>query len=111
MDAGLKAIRKLVLQAALPDRVEHDVLKSFDELPTLYRDLNRTYNTCYSDRILGLVGGIFRTLASADAGGPVAEKLATDIGSRLRKLHDKHGISVALKEPTAAKTPAKGKVR
>jgi hypothetical protein len=103
MQAGLKSIRRLVKSTALPTGVEHTVLFGFDQLPQLYNDLNRTYDSRYSDRILGVIGGILKTLSSPDAGGPAAEKLAVTIGNRLRDMHDKHGIAVALKAPVEKK--------
>jgi hypothetical protein len=110
VETELKAIRKLVKKTTLPPAIEHTVLWGFDQLPQLYTDLNRTYDSRYSDHILGVIGGILKTLASADAGGEAAEKLATVMGNRFRDMHDKHGIAVALKPPPAPKSKGKKKV-
>jgi hypothetical protein len=98
--AQLKAIRKLVTNATLPAGMKHTLLWSFDRLPQLYIDLDRTYENRYCDQIVGVIGGMLKTLASPDA-GPTAEGLATVLANRFRNVHDKHGIAVTLKKPSS----------
>jgi hypothetical protein len=102
--ATLKTIRALVTDAGLPAEVEHAVLWRFDQLPTLYISLKTTYESRYSDRILVLVQGMLKTLASEEAGGEDALKLAEKIVVRLQKMHDQHGLAeIGLKPPPAPK--------
>ena len=111
MDDNLRAIRNLVTAASLPPQVEHTMLWRFDQLPKLYGDLKRTYESRYSDRILVLVQGMLKVLASEETAGPDAHKLAEKIVSRLQKMHDAHGLSeVGLKPPVAPKPLKKKKV-
>jgi hypothetical protein len=110
VDAELRAIRELVTSADLPEEVQRTVLGGFDQLPGLYRELSRTYETRYSDRIVGVVGGMTRVLASDGAGSPEARTLAEGIVERLRAMHDRYGVAVVgLKPPPAAKSARKKK--
>ena len=86
MQAGLKSIRRLVKSTALPTGVEHTVLWGFDQLPQLYLDLNRTYDSRYSDRILGVIGGILKTLGTPEAGGAAADVPAATTLARLNTV-------------------------
>jgi hypothetical protein len=102
--ATLKTIRAMLTDAGLPPEVEHAVLWRFDQLPALYMSLKSSYESRYSDRILLLVQGILKTLASEEAGGAEALKLAEKIVARLQKMHDAHGLAeIGLKPPTAPK--------
>jgi hypothetical protein len=104
VEAELRAIRKLVSSADLPEEVQRAVLGGIDQLPALYRELNRTYESRFADRILGVVGGMTRALTGEGADGPASRALAEGIVKRLQKMHDRHGIAVAdLKPPPAAK--------
>lgn len=104
MKATLKTIRALITDAALPPEVEHAVLWRFDQLPTLYISLKSTYESRYSDRILVLVQGMLKTLASEEAAGAEGVKLAEKIVVRLQKMHDAHGLAeIGLKPPPAPK--------
>jgi hypothetical protein len=106
--AELQAIRALVTDASLPANIQKSVLASFDKLPGLYDDLDRTYESRFSDRITGSVEGMLRILAAKDA-GPDALHLSATIVNRMREMHDRFGIAVALKRLPAAKLPRKKK--
>ena len=108
MHAELQAIRDLVQSATLPASVQHAVLRRFDELPKLYEELSRTYESRFADRIIGSIEGMVRILAAKDA-CPDAPELATTMVNRMRAMHDRFGIAVALKPPRAAKLPRKKK--
>ncbi len=107
METDLQAIRDMVSKAELPAKVQQTVLTTFDQLPKVYQDLGRTYESRFSDRIVGLVEGMVRTLANKDA-CPDAPGLAENMVNRLRAMHDRHGIAVALKPPPQ---PARKPVR
>ena len=103
VESDLQAIRDMVSEATVLAKVQQSVLNSFDEMPKLYRELGRTYESRFSDRIVGLVDGMIRSLASKDAGAG-APALSEAIVNQLRAMHDRHGIAVALKvRPPAAK--------
>ncbi len=105
--AELQGIRDLVAGATLPSKVQLAILTIFDTLPKLYDDLNRTYETRFSDRIVGSTQGIVRILAAKDA-CPDAPELAATMVNRMRAMHDRFGISVALKPlPTPKPTRKK----
>jgi hypothetical protein len=106
--AELQGIRTLVADATLPVKVQQSVLSRFDQLPTLYDDLNRTYESRFADRIIGSIEGMVRILAAKDA-CPDSPQLATTMVNRIRAMHDQYGIAVALKPPLAAKAKPKKK--
>ena len=108
MQTDLQAIREMVSGANLTAKVQQTVLLQLDSLPNLYSELNRTYESRFADRIAGSVQGIMRILAAKDAGAE-ALQLADAIVNRMRAMHDRHGIAVALKAPPAVKTTRKKK--
>jgi hypothetical protein len=108
VQTDLQAIREMVNGANLTARVQHAVLSQLDALPKLYSELNRTYESRFADRIAGSVQGMVRILAAKDAGAD-ARQLADAIVNRMRAMHDRHGVAVALKPPPAAKTTRKKK--
>ncbi len=112
MYADLEAIRDLVAESSLPTDVRQTVLARLDELPGLYAELGRTYECRYSDRILDSVARVVRVLEAEDA-GPDAPGLAATLVERMRAMHDRHGISVALKPrpPVSVKAARKKKAR
>jgi hypothetical protein len=104
----LQAIRALVTNAALPANIQESILASFDRLPRLYESLSRTYESRFADHIRGSVEGMVRILAAKD-GGPNAPQLAATIVNRMREMHDRFGVAVALKPPPAPKATPKKK--
>jgi len=104
MQSDLQAIRDLLTEATLPPKVQQTILARFDQLPRLYADLVRTYESRFSDRIVESVERMVQTLRSEDA-GPDASELATTLVNRMRAMHDRYGIAVVLKPPPAAKRP------
>ncbi len=109
MEQELREIRELATGTDLPADVQKAVLWGLDQLPRLYTELNRTYESRHSDRIVGLVQGMVKTLTAAEA-GPDAKALAPALVDRLRAMHDRHGIAVALKALPAPKPSRKKKV-
>ena len=108
VQTDLQAIREMVSGANLTAKVQQTVLLQLDSLPNLYSELNRTYESRFADRIAGSVQGIVRILAAKDAGAE-ALQLAEAIVNRMRAMHNRHGIAVALKAPPAVKTTRKKK--
>jgi hypothetical protein len=106
MQSELQEIRDIVTGTVLPAKVQQTILTRFDELPSLYAELNRTYESRFSDRIAGSVASMVRLLNAKEA-GPDAPQLAATIVSRMRVMHDRHGIAVILKPPPAVKQPRK----
>lgn len=104
MQSDLQAIRDLVAETALPPQVQQTILTRFDQLPRLYADLIRTYESRFSDRIVESVDRMVRTLLAPEA-GPDAPLLAATMVNRMRAMHDAHGIAVVLKPPPAPKPP------
>jgi hypothetical protein len=104
MQTDLQAIRDLVTDAPLPPKVQQTVLARWDQLPNLYADLVRTYESRFADRIVESVERMVRMLSAPEA-GPDAPQLAATIVNRMRAMHDRHGIAVILKPPPAVKPP------
>jgi hypothetical protein len=108
VQTDLQAIRDLITGAALPPTVQQVILTRFDELPKLYADLGRTYETRFSDQVVSSVGRMVQLLTAPDAGDG-APALAVALVERLRAMHDRHGVAVALKSPPAVKAKRKPK--
>jgi hypothetical protein len=108
VQTDLQAIRDLITGAALPPTVQQAILTRFDELPKLYADLGRTYETRFSDQVATSVRRMVQLLTTRDAGDH-APALAVALVERLRAMHDRHGVAVALKPPPAFKAKRKRK--
>jgi hypothetical protein len=102
MKTDLQAIRDLVAGTTLKPDVRQTVLTRFDQLPRLYADLARTYESRFADQIVDMVGRMVRQLSAAEA-GPDAALLAATLVTRLRAMHDQHGVAVTLKPPPVVK--------
>jgi hypothetical protein len=104
----MQAIRAMMTEAPLPQQVQQFLLARFDQLPKLYSELSRTYESRFADRIAGSVEGMVRVLASKEA-GPDAAQFAATLITRMRAMHDRYGVAVTLKPLPAAKPARKGK--
>jgi hypothetical protein len=90
--------------------VQQAVLARFDQLPQLYDELNRTYESRFADRVFASVAAIVRILEAADA-GPDARTLAEAMMHRLREMHDRYGVAVVLRPPPVGRAVAKQKIK
>jgi hypothetical protein len=89
--AELVALRTLLKKARLAEEVRHAALWCFDQLPQLYADFHRTYESRFGDGILWLVRAILKRLAEAvpgDDAGRVSHTLVT----KLAGLHVRLGL-------------------
>ncbi len=101
MQTELQAIRDVVTGASLPAKIQATILTRFDELPMLYAELNRTYETRVSDHIANSVASMIRILSAQEA-GPSAPQLAATMLEHMGAMHSRYGISVVLKPPPVA---------
>jgi hypothetical protein len=108
VQTDLQAIRDMVTGTTLPAKVQETILTRCDQLPKLYAELSRTYETRFSDRIVATVEGMIRIL-NAQESGPDAPQLAATMVERMRAMHTRYGISVVLKPPPVAKPKRKAK--
>jgi hypothetical protein len=100
MDDGLQTLRDVVNGATLSAETRQSVLRSIDQMPSLYRELDRTYDIRYRDGIVRLVEGMLHTLGQQNAESADASKVAADIVSYLGAMHLRLGIpSLGLKPP------------
>ncbi len=107
---GLQTIRDFVQGASLSVETRQSVLRSLDQLPPLYRDLDRTYDIRYRDGIARLIEAILRTLDKQPVDSPDAAKVAEGILSKLGVMHQRLGIpSLGLKPRPATKALTKRK--
>jgi hypothetical protein len=112
MDSGLETIRGVVNEATLSVETRRTVLWGLDQLPPLYRDLDRTYDVRYRDSILRLVQGMLMKLQVQEPGCPDAPEVAEGIVSHLKAMHERLGIpSLGLKPPAPPKPVRKRKVK
>src|SRR4051794_6436389 len=92
MDADFQAMRDLADAAALPEGVRHTLAWCLGQLPPLYRELRRTYDSRHGDEIQRLVRGMLQALAGPGAASPDAPRVAEAITGRLRAMHERLGI-------------------
>jgi len=111
MDEGLQSIRDVVNEASLSVETRQSVLRCIDNLPPLYRDLDRTYDIRYRDGIVRIVEHMLFTLRAKNPESPDAGKVADGILSHLGAMHQQLGIpSLGLKPAPVAKPVRKRKV-
>jgi hypothetical protein len=97
--AELDSLRCLIGAAALAGAERHTALWCLNQLPRLYRELERTCESRYADEVAGLVAGACKALGGAPG-------LAGELANRLRALHARLGLpGISLKVPAAPKRP------
>ncbi|SRR6266542_3339297 len=101
----LAAIQDLVEAAGIPDRPRQTILSSLKQLPLLYQELLRTYESRYVNEIVRLVTVMRQALTNNGA-----RELAEAIATRMTAMHSRRGFpSLGLKP--AAPAPAKKRVK
>jgi hypothetical protein len=93
----LAKLRTQVVRAKLVADTEHSVLWCLDQLPKLYAEFCRTYESRFGDSILRLAQGVLKNLAETSLGtgaARVGDALVVQLGS----LHERLGLApLALK--------------
>jgi hypothetical protein len=100
--AELAALRTQVQSARLADDVKHASLWCLDQLPKLYEDFFRTYESRFADVILGLARAVLKRLAEKGSGkdaGRVAEVLVAQLGG----LHGRLGLAPLVLRPASGR--------
>jgi hypothetical protein len=101
LQTELAAIQNLIEAAGIPDHPRQTILSCLKQLPPLYQELLRTYESRYVDEIVRLVTIIRKALANNGA-----LELGEAIATRMTQMHSRRGFpSLGLKP--AAPTPAK----
>ena len=100
LQTELTAIQHLVEAAGLPERQRQTIFWSLKQLPPLYHELMRTYESRYVDEILRLV-----TLIRAALANNGSLELAEVIATRITDMHSRRGFPrLGLKPVTAPRT-------
>jgi hypothetical protein len=89
--AELVALRTLLQKARLADEVRHAALWCLDQLPKLYADFCRTYESRFGDEILRLVRAILKRVAEGGPGEDAA-RVAHAFVTKLTGLHVRLGL-------------------
>jgi hypothetical protein len=100
----LTKLRGLVKRAKLVADTEHSVLWCLDQLPKLYAEFCRTYESRFVDAILRLAQGVLKKLAEASLG--TAVRVGEALVALLGGLHERLGLA-----PLALKLAAPGSGR
>ena len=101
----LAKLRTLVKRSKLVADTEHTVLWCLDQLPKLYAEFCRTYESRIGDAILRLAQGVLKKLAEAGQ-GTGAGRVGDALVARLGELHERLGLApLALK---LAAAPGRG---
>jgi len=105
LQTELTAIQNLVEAAGIPDRPRQTILSSLKQLPPLYQELMRTYESRYADEILRLVTVVRQALTNSGA-----LELGETIAGRFTAMHSRRGFpSLGLKATAPAKQASKRK--
>ncbi len=87
----LVAMRTLLQKARLAEEARHTALWCLDQLPALYADFRRNYESRFGDGILRLVRAILKRLAEVGTGED-AGLVARALVSKLARLHVRLGL-------------------
>ena len=98
--AELAVLRTQVQSARLADDVKHAALWCVDQLPELYRDFFRTYESRFADAILGLARAVLKRLAGKGSGED-AQKVAEVLVAQLGGLHERLGLAPLVLRPAS----------
>jgi hypothetical protein len=89
--AELVALRTLLLKARLAEEARHTALWCLDQLPALYADFRRTYESRFGDTILRLAQAVLKRLAEVGTGED-ARRVAEVLVTKLAGLHVRLGL-------------------
>jgi hypothetical protein len=104
LQTELATIQDLVEAAGIPDRPRQTIFSSLKQLPSLYQELMRTYESRYVDEILRLVTVIRQALTNNGA-----QELAQTIATRMTGMHSRRGFPSLGLKPAAAVPPKRPK--
>ena len=107
LQTELGAIQTLVEAAGIPDRPRQTILSSLKQLPPLYQEMMRTYESRYVDEILRLI-----TLIRASLANNGCLEVGEVIATRITAMHSRRGFPRLGLKPAAAprtKPPKKGR--
>jgi hypothetical protein len=108
LQARLAVLGRKVRAAAIPDGCKHTTDWCIGKLPTLYAKFRETNESRYGEEITRLVQGALKELTTSHGACPEAQKLATNITDRLRRLHEEFGLPrLNLKAPAGLPTRAR----
>ena len=104
--AELVALRTQVQNARLAEEARHTALWCLDQLPRLYADFFRTYESRLADAILRLARAVLKRLAE-EGSGEDAVGLTEVLVSQLGGLHQRLGLAPLVLRPASGR----GRVR
>ena len=108
LQAQLAVLGRKVRAAAIPEDCKHTTDWCIGKLPILYAKFRETNESRYGEEITRLVQGALKELTTSHGACPEAQKLATNITDRLRRLHERFGLPrLNLKPPAALPTRAR----
>ena len=104
--AELVALRTQVQNARLAEEARHTALWCLDQLPRLYADFFRTYESRLADAILRLARAVLKRLAE-EGSGEDAVGLTEVLVSQLGGLHQRLGLAPLVLRPMSDRGPVK----
>lgn len=108
LQADLADIAVLVQEANLPEEQKRSAAWVIGQLPALYENFCRTYESRYGDEIVRLEQGILAQVGGQQSGQPVAESMA----ERFKGLHERLGLPLLNPKPPVRKAaPARKAAR
>jgi hypothetical protein len=100
LQTELAALQTLVEGAGIPDSPRQTIFSSLKQLPTLYQEMMKTYESRYVDKIVQLV-----TLIRQALGNNGALELGEIIANRFTAMHSRRGFpSLGLKPAATTST-------
>jgi len=102
LQSELAAIQSLVEAAGIPDGTRQTIFASLRQLPPLYQELMKTYESRYVDKILVLITLIRKALSNN--GVP---ELGESIANRFTAIHSRRGFPSLGLKPAVAPAPTK----
>ena len=96
--AEITALRSLVQRANLAAEVKHSALWCLDQLPPLYDEFRRNYESRFADSILRLARAVLKRL-SEEGTGPGAGRVAGAVGTPPGGLHERLGLAPLAPRP------------
>jgi hypothetical protein len=105
--AEIAALRTLVQRANLAAEVKHSALWCLDQLPSLYDEFRRNYESRFADSILRLARAVLKRL-SEEGTGPGAGRVAEAVVAQLGALHERLGLAPLALRPTVRSGRGRG---
>ncbi len=112
-DSGLielTTLRTVINKASLAEEARRTSLWCLDQLPPLYADFRRTYESRFGDSIFRLAQAILKRLAekgTGDDAGRVGAVLVAELGS----LHERLGLPALGLKVVVVAAPARARAR